>query len=81
MSKDPKPWTCEVCGEIILDDDQEYCDYCGSKIDRGGSGKASGEVKPTGQPVREEKPGDTTKRLWIWVALVLFILLIYYLKH
>ena len=29
-----RPWTCDICGAVILDDKQEYCDCCGEKIDR-----------------------------------------------
>ena len=28
------PEICPYCGHVILDDDQEYCDYCGSDIEK-----------------------------------------------
>lgn len=32
MKKNPE--ICPYCGHVILDDDQEYCDYCGSEIEK-----------------------------------------------
>lgn len=28
------PEICPNCGHVILDDDQEYCDYCGMEIEK-----------------------------------------------
>lgn len=28
------PEICPYCGHVILDDDQEYCDYCGMDIEK-----------------------------------------------
>ena len=28
------PDICPYCGHVILDDDQEYCDYCGMDIEK-----------------------------------------------
>ena len=45
-----KSETCPYCGHIILDDDKEYCDYCGMDIekeevpDRKASGSCLGSI-------------------------------------
>lgn len=28
------PDVCPYCGHVIVDDDQEYCDYCGMDIEK-----------------------------------------------
>ena len=28
------PDICPYCGHVIVDDDQEYCDYCGMDIEK-----------------------------------------------
>lgn len=44
------PEICPYCGHVILDDDQDYCDYCGTDIekenlpDRASSGSCLGSI-------------------------------------
>ncbi len=89
MSKDSKSKICEACGAPIPDSGRKYCEYCGTRTD--GTEPENKPVqaprdpleppRPAADPVKPKNNGEESKRLAIWLAAVVLILLIYILKH